>query len=283
VCTGDCSGRGACIGGSCRCVPGFAGTNCERRRCPDDCGGHGRCVQPTASVLALRPNEPPTCACLEGWKGASCSKPGCPHRCSHHGVCTEAGACACDDGWEGPSCAGVSCPAHLHNCSGRGLCEGGACLCRGPYAGVACEARGCPAGCSGHGVCADGACRCEPGWEGSDCARAVCPGAELRRDGAISGAELQSGHGQISAATSRGLACLGHGRCTGGGGDGEADGEAGGEAGGDGGGDGGAAGQMSTGGGARRKCDCFAGWGGPTCGARACAYDCGAFGTCREL
>ena len=30
-------------------------------------------------------------------------------------------------------------------------------------------------------------------------------------------------------------------------------------------------------------CECFAGWGGPTCGVRACAHDCGAFGTRRRL
>lgn len=42
----ECSNRGVCnhATGECDCWPGFTGSNCARTRCPNDCSGHGVCL-----------------------------------------------------------------------------------------------------------------------------------------------------------------------------------------------------------------------------------------------
>ena len=41
----ECSGIGTCDrnSGQCKCPTTYTGKACERRKCPNDCSGHGRC------------------------------------------------------------------------------------------------------------------------------------------------------------------------------------------------------------------------------------------------
>lgn len=45
--------RGLCnrVTGECDCFDGFSGAACERSGCPDDCSGHGRCVNMKALAV----------------------------------------------------------------------------------------------------------------------------------------------------------------------------------------------------------------------------------------
>mmetsp|Transcript_15259 Transcript_15259/g.40285 ORF Transcript_15259/g.40285 Transcript_15259/m.40285 type:complete len:267 (-) Transcript_15259:20-820(-) len=42
----ECSNKGVCNSGTgtCACFPGFEGDACQRMVCPNDCSGHGRCM-----------------------------------------------------------------------------------------------------------------------------------------------------------------------------------------------------------------------------------------------
>ena len=159
ACPDECSGRGACVAGECRCDDGFEGANCGAVACAAGCTGHGRCWEGT-------------CLCAEGYAGADCSVRRCANGCSGHGAC-HGGVCVCFPGWGGPDCGAALCPS---GCNGHGACVAGACVCAAGYVGADCglhAARRCAthANCSGssHGVCLEGECFCAQGWSGADC------------------------------------------------------------------------------------------------------------------
>ena len=53
-------------------MPGFAGPNCERRRCPDDCSGHGRRANPNPNPSPNpSPNPNPNPNPNAGWRAAA--------------------------------------------------------------------------------------------------------------------------------------------------------------------------------------------------------------------
>lgn len=56
----ECSNAGICdrITGLCKCFTGFAGRSCDRRTCPNDCSGHGRCK--SMSRISVDPYATPT-------------------------------------------------------------------------------------------------------------------------------------------------------------------------------------------------------------------------------
>jgi 3-phytase len=56
-----CSSNGFASGKSCSCFAGFAGDDCSRSSCENDCSGHGSCVGPNV------------CKCEGAWTGPDCS------------------------------------------------------------------------------------------------------------------------------------------------------------------------------------------------------------------
>ena len=55
-----CAGRGACVGGECKCEQGYEGRDCTQRRCPGDCSRRGVCRHGA-------------CYCFPGADGADCA------------------------------------------------------------------------------------------------------------------------------------------------------------------------------------------------------------------
>lgn len=73
-CGGDlnnCNGHGECAAdrfsghGTCYCHPGWDGTDCSQKACPENCNDHGIC-------------NGGICTCNNGWDGESCSLQKCP-------------------------------------------------------------------------------------------------------------------------------------------------------------------------------------------------------------
>ena len=128
VATGACSSTpcqngGLCIEGAnntytCRCIPGWEGTNCtvsEDDCVENECDG-GTCVDAFRGY---------TCDCDVGYDGLLCDQeePGCDlNPCQNGATCDDSTGfynCTCPPGWEG-----VNCEINIDNC------EGGPC----PYA-----------------------------------------------------------------------------------------------------------------------------------------------------
>jgi hypothetical protein len=149
----ECSGRGVCNAGSCKCGPGFDQSNgnggsgtigdcgyattvitaCPTTDASVVCSGHGSC--------GGAPNY--LCTCSQGWSGIACSERACPtgiawfdeatandlaHQrttCSNMGNCQPAsGLCSCRTGFTGGACSRMQCPTDRlgNTCGGRGRC-----------------------------------------------------------------------------------------------------------------------------------------------------------------
>jgi len=97
----ECSGRGVCDRetGTCDCFDGYTGAACRRSSCPNDCSGHGVCVNDDISLYsspftttlpdAMNSNDETFgnlwsankfqhCKCDYGWDAADCSRRVCP-------------------------------------------------------------------------------------------------------------------------------------------------------------------------------------------------------------
>ncbi|XP_073781326.1 N-acetylglucosamine-1-phosphodiester alpha-N-acetylglucosaminidase isoform X1 [Danio rerio] len=125
----------------------------ERLCQPEDCSGHGRCVEGQ-------------CVCQHGWSTPGCANLTCQAECGEHGICTENG-CVCDAGWMGLYCSQV-CTAGLYGdgcnqtctCANGGSCDPvhGRCTCPAGFHGDSCE-RECPIGF--YGLNCKQLCQCQ--------------------------------------------------------------------------------------------------------------------------
>lgn len=159
TCETTCN-NGTCQAGVCVCSPGWGGFNCATRQCDTNCNyPYGKCVNGL-------------CVCGSGYGGTTCTEKLCSPECMNCDTTT--GICMCSPGFTGPACMGRACPS---NCSGQGVCNelNGTCVCNPGYTGVACEMSVCT--CGPRGTCTDtGTCECEAGWGGNECRESVCPG-----------------------------------------------------------------------------------------------------------
>ncbi|CAJ0942350.1 unnamed protein product, partial [Mesorhabditis belari] len=123
-CPSDCSSRGECVNGVCKCASGYTGTACDEVVCPLVCSGNG--------ILSLG-----RCVCFEG-RECDVQQHWCEIAdCNGRGRCTPRGVCDCIAGWSGDSCEIRSCPHP--SCSGRGKCLDGVCYCEDGWTGSECS------------------------------------------------------------------------------------------------------------------------------------------------
>ena len=117
----ECSNRGKCdvVTGTCICETMFEGSACERRSCPNDCSGRGRCL---SSKALARMQDP---GLLRRELGCTsddicASDPSCSNR--EYSACFALNVyetpwdadrfygCYCDEGYSGYDCSVRTCP-----------------------------------------------------------------------------------------------------------------------------------------------------------------------------
>ncbi|ESO01396.1 hypothetical protein HELRODRAFT_81791, partial [Helobdella robusta] len=162
-CGHNCSNKGDCVGGRCRCQYGFAGRYCQEAACVKECNGRGL-------------HASGHCICNDGWMGSDCGLQVNTKNqilCRNGGVCYD-GRCLCPVGFAGESCSVEVCDPPCVN----GYCKDRKCVCFDGYAGMNCSIRRCDTRCSGiRGTCHDGVCICGAGWYGTHCSMDGCPNA----------------------------------------------------------------------------------------------------------
>ncbi|XP_050819038.1 tenascin-N [Gopherus flavomarginatus] len=120
----NCSGHGTFIQEicGCDCDEGWEGSDCSHPSCPNNCNGHGRCVDGK-------------CICSKPYVGEDCSQQLCPKNCSGNGICNN-GVCQCYKEFMADDCSEKRCP---NDCSGNGFCDSGECYCYDGFIGLDCS------------------------------------------------------------------------------------------------------------------------------------------------
>lgn len=115
----ECSNRGKCDRntGQCLCDPMFEGSACERRVCPNDCSGRGRCLSANALARMMDPGvlrKASGCTSTEICQNGDCTD-------RDYGACAEVNVyetpwdadqffgCLCDPGYAGYDCSVRTC------------------------------------------------------------------------------------------------------------------------------------------------------------------------------
>lgn len=170
--------------GLCECDNGWEGNQCnyEERCPPDQCSGHGKCMNTHRFLKSVPRNiagywinygkiysrVEHACECNDGFTGYNCEI-ALSSQCNNHGTFTN-GQCICVDGFSGTHCE------LCEKCNFGGTCgnsgtrdnEDGVCNCNSGYMGSSCECLDNQCGVGG--TCqSDGSCKCDPGYLGSDC------------------------------------------------------------------------------------------------------------------
>ncbi|KAI8487041.1 hypothetical protein Bbelb_353010, partial [Branchiostoma belcheri] len=90
-CPNQCSGRGRCVNGTCDCITGWSGEDCNVGNCTDCSEDHGKC-------------ELGFCRCEPGWEGAECDQQATCYAVNNctsmsHGTCITTDVCRCEPGY----------------------------------------------------------------------------------------------------------------------------------------------------------------------------------------
>jgi len=173
----ECSANGICdrSTGTCKCALGWEGENCQRRKCSNQCSGHGVCL--SMQELARRSDALPLSnVSVEYATFDTKDSTAWDHDVMYGCLCDSSWAVGLGAGetqkpeWFGPDCRLRHCPtgddpmtdADETDCSGV-VAEGGR--------GVGQTGNICHVDCSNRGICdyKSGQCKCFDGFYGNNC------------------------------------------------------------------------------------------------------------------